>query len=859
MKTLAIVRSSAGSGKTYLLATEYVARVVIEPYQYRSILAVTFTNKATGEMKRRIVEELFKLASGVEGGFFDDIVAKTGLMPQVVALNAAYALKLILNDYSLFAVSTIDKFFQRIVRSFFYELGLDVNYTIEVESSSALEQAVDLTIEQSAYDERLFGLIARVTDEILDDGKTTNIARSLLGVAREIFSDKFSESVNSTEHIEVLFDKLKAHYKATIKELRNRCRQATDFMRFADLSPFDFKYQSSSFLNYFFKIEGGGAIEAYGKRFLDVATGEQTFYDSKSPKFDVIEANWSEILNFTVQVKELYDSSEKDLASFEAVARSFSRSLLLRTIRDNFLKILSADGKLPISRTAELIDRIAAMADVPFIFENLGTRYSTIYIDEFQDTSQGQWRGFFPLLEQVASSSESPRSVMLIGDVKQAIYRWRGGDWNILAYDAQQTFASFADSSTSLTTNWRSEANVVDFNNDIMASVVATADSYMQSILDRGGDSVAPLHSILRQAYADMRQSVSPSRIEDKKGYIQVDTDNQPLIWVVAQVEELLDRGYRAGDIAILTRNTAEGRNVASALVAEGIAIVSDESLSINSSDTVDFIVNILRFVYGQGDDITRAAVNRYLHRDFVAELEPAQIEFIESLKFCTPLDAAERTIRFFELQSSDSAYIEALCNEIYIYCRDNSANGLSFISAWDERLNKKSLAMSDMNSSAVRILTIHKAKGLEFKCVILPYCSWSLLPSIKTTMWVNTTVEPYCELNPILINYSSALEKSVFADEFYNETASCIVDNVNLLYVALTRACVELYLCLPLKPKNEKSPTVATLVRTALSLTDSYSLGIKAGIEDSGDAQPPILSRYDSFENRAVLAGNSI
>lgn len=861
MSTLSIVRSSAGSGKTYMLSKEYIARVVAQPHAYRSILAVTFTNKATGEMKRRIVEQLFEISTGVQSSFFNDVVAATGLMPDVVKVNAGEALRSIVNDYSLFAVSTIDKFFQRIVRSFFYELGLDVNYTVEVDIASAMDRAVELTIEQSVTDPDLLLSIMRLIEELLDDGNSTNIKRSLAGLTWEITKERYQSS--TAPNRQSVFDKLKVDNKKTIANLRQKCADAAKFVRAAGLSPYDFKYKDSSFLTYIFKIERGEAIEAYGKRFGKVADGEETAYDKKSPKYSQIDNNWGEILNYTVEVKNLYDTSATAIATFDAVARNFSRSLLLDKIRDNFLSILSSSGRLPISRTAELIDQVASMADVPFIFENLGTKYNTIYIDEFQDTSAGQWRGFLPLIEQVVSTSTDRSSVMLIGDVKQAIYRWRGGDWNILSHHAQQHFADFADSSISLTTNWRSEAIVVQFNNDLIAGVVDIATTFIDSILEHAGDLVAALKSTLANAYTDMRQAISPTKAAAPKGYVKVNANDEPLIWCVEAVEQLLERGYNPGDIAILTRTVNEGRNVAAALVAEGIAIASDESLSINSSQTVAFIVNFLKIVSGADDSVVLAAVNHFLKRDFITPLPADELDFIRTLKFCTPLAAAENIIARFNLQKSDPAYVQALCNEIYAFTRDESGSLIEFLDAWGERICCKSLTFSESNYSAVRILTIHKAKGLEFNCVLMPFCVWSLLPSHKTLMWVQSDVEPYNELGSVLVNYNAALENTVFSGDFYTETVSSIVDNINLLYVAVTRARRELYICLPVTPK---STSVANAVRTAVSNMGS-DVGADIGSDVFGSISDVEISTqqlpgnvlqidtYNSYRNRANFA----
>lgn len=858
--SLSIVRASAGSGKTYLLAQQYISQVVVRPEAYKSILAVTFTNKATAEMKRRIIEELYDLSTGVKSGFASDIAALTSLDPGTIKRNAEHALSLILHDYSSFSVSTIDKFFQRIVRSFFRELGLDFNYTIQIENDATLRQAVDDVVERAGSDPKIAGAVMRVVGEMLESGSSVDIRRRLLGIGREIFREHYREPGASLEHIETTYEALKADHKASTTALRQKCTEAADMVRVAGLSPMDFKWGRGSFAAYFFKIEREDAIESYSARFEKVAAGDEECYTEKSPQVAQIKAILPSLMAVTGEVKELYDRTLESRATFEALAENFSRSLLLRYLRDSFSQILALKQRLAISRTTQLIGQIATGAEVPFIFEKLGMRYSTIYIDEFQDTSKGQWQGFLPLLHEVTATSDAARSVMLIGDVKQAIYRWRGGDWNILAWEAEREFADVSDTSVNLTTNYRSEKVVVEFNNKMMLRVVGLAQAFLRDFLEKCDSGGEHLLSILPAAYSDLRQSVSSVRdAAPSRGYVSVSRSDDELQWALSMVEELLERGYTPCDIAVLTRTRREGAAVATMLIGEGISVVSDESLALSASDTVAFVIDVIKMASDSSNPVTLACVNRFLGRDFTTPLGDDELKFITSLRYVSPVEGVESVIQHFALQKSEPAYLQALCNEIYTFCKDNSADTSSFLEAWNEGIKDKYPVMSDTAQDAVRIMTIHKAKGLEFGCVVMPYCSFALLPSAvpPTTMWVDTDSAPYDVFSPLPVTYKSALADSVFSDQYYTEGVSSVVDNVNLLYVALTRACAELYLCLPEKPKRGSMGEI--IANSLLLMGDTTEFGergetpiAKVGKATHSEALP--MDSYVSYPARWTL-----
>lgn len=857
--SLAIVRASAGSGKTFTLALEYCKAVVQSPTAYRHILAVTFTNKATAEMKRRIIEELSALAEGRGSVFADKIVQSTGLESRVVADRARQALGLILTDFSSFSVMTIDKFFQRIVRSFFKELGLDFSYTIEIESSSSMAQAIDLTIEDSATDHTIKLLIERVVGERLDRGASWNVRQELLKIGYEILKEEYRKPEGQIKELISTFGELKKEYDQSVDILRIKALEACRVISDAGLSAHDFKYGVGSFAQYLFRIAAADQIEAYGARFAALPDNPESAYTDKSPAKDQIVAILPQIVSLTREIIELYDSTLVSRSTYEVLSPNFSRYLLLERIKDNFSKVLSLSGKLAISSTTDFIDRIAREASVPFIFEKLGTHYTTIFIDEFQDTSWAQWRGFLPLLHEAVAASDSTRRVMLIGDVKQAIYRWRGGDWDILGTAAGREFEAALEADTEeLNTSFRSEKHIVEFNNTLIKNILREAQGLIVELVK--GDRNAlfdELITVLARSYGAAEQKVAPHKATPERGYAAIDKysdTEQAMQNMLDNVKNAIKRGYRPSDIAILVRRGAEGATVARTLIGAGFSIVSEDVLALSSSMVVNFVLNVFRFAIDQ-DAIALVAINGYLGRDFQYEPGADELKFLQEIKQRPSVEAIESTIVHYALQEAEPAYLQALYEQIYRFTIDQSSDTGAFLKFWDENNGQFKLKLSGSDNS-INILTIHKAKGLEFEVVIIPLAEWSTAPSSSppTRLWVSTNVPPYDQFNPFPLNYTSTLADSVYRDEYLRQGVYSVVDNLNLLYVALTRAKVELYVGVPEKSAKNTIGSLITSAIEAISF-DHHAGTRQQAVGERVETEKTLrITRLESYAQRSQL-----
>ncbi len=850
--TVTIVRASAGSGKTYLLSARYIAAALRHPTAFRSILAVTFTNKATSEMKERIVKQLYLLSRGEDDGFAKTVSEYCDYSPQEIQQRASVTLSAILKDYSSFSVSTIDKFFQRIIRSFFKELGLDISYEVVIDQKVAMSEAIESVIEKSAHSSQLSKMVWRIVSSKLESGKKVNFQRELDEIFTSAIGAGFFTNQNAElAEVEEVFSELQSLYKEIKSSITEQCAEACRLITDSGLSPLDFKYGKSSFANYFFNIVRGGKVTAPGARFRNIAEN-QSPSDAVTLKGDkgAVMAILPRIMELTSSIMSVYDQTKEVLFSFEAIVSNFSRYTLLRQLGVELDEILAQKGQLSISSTTALLKRIVEGASVPFIFERLGSRYSTIFIDEFQDTAQSQWDGFLPLVEEAASQSNGG-AVMIIGDIKQAIYRWRGGDWKLLGSKVEEDLKGHTDVKT-LNISWRSEENIVEFNNRVLRSVVTLGEAIISKLTDACDEDLAKsLLDTLPSAYSDLEQKSAPHRVGTGRGYVEISRlpSEETIEWAVDRIEELKGR-YTPSRIGILVREKANGNLIAEALTARGVEFMSEELLKVSNSAVVRFIVNVMRYSVSR-DAIVMRAMEFYLDR----EVSKSELLEIEELKLFGVLEVVERIVDLFKLNDSELYYLQTLYNLCYGYMAQGGTIA-NFIEAWDQGLMESAVVLPE-SDSAVKIMTIHKAKGLEFDAVVLPFVKWSLSPRPNSYMWLNSQRAPYSQFGLYPINFKNELAESVYARDYYIEGVSSIVDNINLLYVALTRARTELYVGLG-DFSTDRKGDVGALVNGAVGeiLGEGNTYGVKpqvSGVIESEDSENKNTLQLSQFKSYSV------
>lgn len=814
-----ILNASAGSGKTYTLAYHYLREVIREPMLYRHTLAVTFTNKATEEMKSRILKEVHLLASGHESSYMDSLRRDLSLSEEVIRRRSERVQHLILHDYSHFTVLTIDKFFQRILHAFVKELGIDLGYNVELEAAPILQRSVDALIERIREDERLRGWLEAYATERIDESEGWDLRNDILKLGHELFKEgnrKALDAAASKEELDRIIGRATQSTKASKGHFFQLGKEAVERIAQMGLTLEEFSYKNSSGAAYFYTVASGN-IEPPKTRVRQCAASTSGWMTkSQSSRY---EAEISELQGRMAALCDYYDQHYEEWNSLDLIREHYRSFGLLSDLYERVQEIWREENSLLLSETKNILAAFIDRNDAPFIYEKVGNRYDRYLIDEFQDTSEREWLNFLPLLREAIShaapysSSEEAETagpaVLLVGDVKQSIYRWRGGDWRILGHKAEEALPQVEVEN--MIYNFRSFRKIVEFNNEAMAHVVTAVQGHLQERLAEGqiSDSLrGELLEALPMAYREHRQR--PRKRSKKEGYISIQSyEKQPP--VVERVCELLERGYRPCDLLILVRSATDGGRVARMLLdfkrennnpLHRFDVMTQDALEIASSPICGFLIALMYLVVDPEDSIRRGVYNRYLGYKIDRPLEEDERLFLGRLSLLPIEEAFEQIVLKYRLdqRTEQIAYLQAFHEELTSYLKGRVADLPLFLAWWEEQGSKRSLSV-ERSLDTIEITTIHKAKGLERRVVIIPYCNWKLEP--KTSGQTPNLVWAEAEgalsaVGALPVKYGSAMADSHFSSSYYRELAYSYVDNVNLLYVALTRAIEELHIFIP-------------------------------------------------------------
>lgn len=860
MGKVKIVSASAGSGKTYNLTYEYIRNVIENPALYRHILAVTFTNKATEEMKERILSKINELASGRDKAFSAKIEDELGLSAEVVASRASDVRSKILHDYSHFSVMTIDKFFQGIIRSFIKELGIDLNFNLELPVDTLLKNAADRLIDEVAIDAELQGWVISFVKDKIEDGKSWNINKELQDLGKELFreerrNDKLPEDLK--DKLKTIVNRSVADAKKAKQTIATKASEFIKTLQDNGLTPDSLNGGSRGVGGYVAKVAAGALIHPKDSRSARTALEENKWSSAKSPHKATIEAIVPELHRTLSELWTLFDDGLKTINSAELIRDNFRSYALLPYLEAKIAEVSAEENIVHISEINDLLAKLIAGNDTPFIYEKTGNHFSHYMIDEFQDTSSLQWNNFIPLLENaVAESEKTP--VMLVGDVKQSIYRWRGGDWSILSRKAKERFSETY--TQSLQENYRSRREIVEFNNAIIEQAVAQENNKLNDTLQEafeGGLISAELRAeytdIVREAYSDCAQDPMD---KEEGGYVTLTyydkaadgTSVPPVIEAIADAQR---RGYSAGDIAILVRRNIEGANIAEILLQYkkdnpdsgfNFDIITQDALIISKSSVVNFVISCLYLSRNANDDINKAIYNRFLGEPFEAAISESNTLFLNEIKLKSPEEAFENIVIRYNLSACNAeiAYLQALHEQIMNFSNTNIADIPLFLEWWEETGKKKPISMP-ANKDAITIDTIHRSKGLGYKFVIIPYCDWSMTTKPRSIIWAEPANEYKDAISKFPVEYKDAMGNSVFSEDYYREYVMAHIDNLNLFYVALTRAKEELHIMLPRSAtKESKRETLGQVISRSVTLTPpaaaigSYAKGEVATSDES-------------------------
>ena len=787
-KPLTVYKASAGSGKTFTLAVEYIKLVVANPQAYRQTLAVTFTNKATEEMKMRILSQLYGIWRQLDDSrhYINKVCEGLGITPEAASERAGMALRLLLHNYSYFRVETIDSFFQSMLRNLARELELTANLRVGLNDNEVEEQAVDQLIDSlQATDLMLQWLLRYIMDNINDD-RSWNVIGQIKQFGKTIFRDYYKQE--SQKLNEVIGQKdFMDHYAATLREERAKARERIqqiaetffDILEREGLSVDDFSGKSRGVCGIFLKMQRGVFDESIITKTVADTLGNPSKWVTKTHQRAqflqaLAEAELDPILHYAVEEQP---RQWRRFKSADLTLRHLSQLRLLGTIESKVRQLNEDQNRFLLSDTQQLLHDLIDGSDSPFIFEKIGTQLEHIMIDEFQDTSTVQWKNFKVLLREAMSHQGS--SSLIVGDVKQSIYRWRSGDWRLLA-DIER---EFADNGTQvevkvLDTNYRSQTGVIRFNNAFFAEAARQEEV---------------------TAYGDVEQKWPAGRTEEGLVSIRLlpsaDYQQTTLETIANQVSDLLETGVKADRIAILVRANNYIPLIANYLQEHlpEVRVVSDEAFRLDASPAVQMIVHALHLLYHPDDNIARAFLAKACTGRLDGPLPEAYADHREELLRLPLYELTEQLLTIFDesLGSSQSAYLCAFFDHVATFAAEGSNDGHAFLREWEEHLRSKTIQSPETNG--LRIISIHKSKGLEFDNVIIPFCDWRMEHS--DILWCHPKEAPFNALPLVPIDYSQkGMKGTVYEADYDEEHQQVTVDNLNLLYVAFTRASRSLF-----------------------------------------------------------------
>lgn len=875
---LKILKASAGSGKTFSLTLHYLTLLLKNDNNYREILAVTFTNKATGEMKNRILSVLHGLALG-------DNCSSTNSFRELLILQnptwntagiqqkAHHIYRRILHDYFHFTISTIDGFSQKVIRSFTYELHLDSSYKIEMNTNKVKEDLS--TMLYQLLDERpdLLEWIIEFAERKINNNENWNYRQELNRLASLIFTENYQEfdAALKTDSSRKVFDNLSTDiYKETQTYLDVLGENIESFQKiYIDLQiqPDELKGKSRNRLVSASKTTTRvnklttTELDACLNRFLSLIDNEDAFTDNnKNVRYDYIQA-FNPVLTKFEELKKLLPA----YIGYQAIQSNLYYLRLLNEMSNLLSKWRQENSAQLLSDSQILLSKLGLdnNSDPTFIWEKIGNKYNYFLFDEFQDTSRLQWKNYGPLLlNAMAHGPNQQHAHLIVGDVKQSIYRWRNGDWRILLQQVEdqvvQTF--HLDSSnihsmienSFLETNFRSLPNIIRFNNYIYEHI----PRHLQEILNKKIDSELSdegqrwwakeeNNDLLVRAYKNSAQNIPSAKINDasKQGSIEIEflpvesgryrsnqVVEQALERVCEKIQDWITSGrYKAKQIGILVRNNKQAVLLIEKLMSfksrTGVPfdVISGDALSLASNEAIQLLIETLRSMIHTSDKhVLQHARMAHLYKK--AHNEPSfkqehWLDFkannIQVLKAVLPESLieewtvwqrlplvllAEKLIEVYGFNSYENIHIPYLLafKDLVQSFTSNGDRGISQFLEFWEQDGNKATLPNNGNVDAIEVSTIHKSKGLAYDVVMLPFCSWELDGMTNGDFWISTVNSPFEELVRVPIKYVGILGKSIFYKQYYEEMLFNYMDSLNTLYVASTRAIEHLYITAP-------------------------------------------------------------
>jgi len=865
MNNFLVYKSSAGSGKTYTLMLEYLTLALKYPSAYRNILAITFTNKAAAEIKERIISTLKRLSADIslmtlkDRELVEKLSAKTGIDEEKICENATLVLSSILHNYSDFAVSTIDSFMHRVIRSFAFDLKLSQSFEIELDTAMLLNAAVDEMISKVGKDSELTELLKDYVIRKAENDENWDISQALKNKAKALLKEKMTglmPALNDRPFSGKDFQRVCKAIEGIKNEIKQEAEAALQLFNQAGIGIEELQQGTRGIGGFFSKALEGKNAEA--NSFVRAALEEGKWLKKGSLKMagmQNIEKDVTVHANIIIRL-------QVNCKLLELIRNNFHTTMLLKKINDELQTIRDQRNVIAINDFNTLIAGVVKDEQVPFIYMRVGEKLRHFMIDEFQDTSEMQWENLLPLVENALSDS---RLNVLVGDGKQAIYRFKNGDaeqFVILPYlkksihdhsllHRQRLLESeycYDTTITNLVTNYRSRQEIVEFNN---------------SFFRYAADRFIPEH---RNFYNEVEQKWKP---DNKGGLVQFDfvPKESTISKVLELVEESKKAGYEYGDITILCRVNEKGVQIAEALQKEGIRVVSAESLLLSSSPEVNFLLNWIAWMDNPEDNIPMVGIIEYLlsnypvlHTEFIPRKADKHYFFNilhllgtgigrNTFDTLSLYDSMELLVRRFALGSRSPVYIRFFLDRVLEFTGKESSGAAGFLDLWDANCKKWSVSMSQ-NRDAVQIMTVHKSKGLDFPVVIYAFpdndynrgdLAWD---SVSVDLPAEDGEEAQFEM-PLVFSYDKKLVGTPFEPGYNEEEGKKKLDRFNLYYVAFTRASERLHVVLEEDPKTDGE------IKTLSQMADLYLKSRDEGFR-FGDGSK-LEGKYQAKDNTEV------
>jgi len=861
-----VYRSSAGSGKTYTLVKEYLGIVLKDPDHFRNVLAITFTNKAANEMRDRIVKSLKEIA---DADNYPETVAVKFMLPELLessgmeinklSMNAEVVLGKILHNYQDFSVGTIDSFIHRIIRTFAFDLHLPLNFEVETDDRTLVAMAVDLLLSRVGIEEMTTKILKKFTESRISDEKNWDIESDLRSFSRQLMKDDIAEFLPGlhgmdSKNILSISSKLQKQIKSFEDQLSNKAIALLEFWENKGVGEGDLFFGKAGIHGYISRLASKNFSSVKAGARIQKTLGEDKWYaDSLAPERKALVDNVKEeMLDMAGDIISFIDSEYPGYIFYRLLKRNIFPLAILNEIEDVLDQIRAEEGIIHISEFDKRISDVVSKEPVPFIYERLGERYRHFLLDEFQDTSILEWQNILPLIENALAEAHFN---MIVGDAKQAIYRFKGGEVEQLVelpkiyrkpstadMDMRERQLEHFYDPRVLKSNFRSKREIIKFNNELYQFIAGQ------------------LPENLSRIYADCAQESDPKKTGGEVRISFVDTegtkeDKEPTYF--DQIHDLVmemtsEKGYSLKDIAILCRSNGDASNIARNLLNHGIKVISTESLLLRSSAEVNFLIFCMDFISNNEDKVAMAGIltyitnrnddaelhkilSRYLKSDgklkdpaasagFIQHLIDSGINFNpDELNQMGLYEKVESLIRIFSLDSCPDPYILFFLDIVYEYSTNKRLLSEDFMNYWRDNSSKYSIVVPE-GLDAVNVMTIHKAKGLEFPVVIYPFAN-SKVDISKDKKWVHINDPELPGLKVALIPLINDLLETEYAALHKEETEKALLDILNILYVASTRPTQRLaIICDKEVAKSGEIKNIPSMLRTFLEYKDMWS-----------------------------------